>query len=121
MKVQPTVEQPLTERTLLQLYLYVRRVVYMYMGVLLHADVNINYFDKYGRRSGFNILTLRYMLQLNCNRNLQLSLDELLALAACVFCRVDEPWYTGLALMPSVRCITVASCFQVTDDSAASR
>ena len=77
------------------------------------AAVNINFFDKYGRRNGFNILVLRYLLTLNCNRNLCLALDELVAVAACVFCKVDEPWYTGLAILPSVRCITVASWFQV--------
>ena len=72
-----------------------------------------NFFDKYGRRNGFHVLTLRYMFWLNLDRNLNLLLDEFVALAACVFCRVDEPWYTGLAIVPSVRCITVASWFQV--------
>ena len=72
-----------------------------------------NYFDKYGRRNGFNVLTLRYMFTLNNNQNLNLQLNELVALAACVFCKVDEPWYTGLAISPSVRCITVGSWYQV--------
>ena len=73
----------------------------------------MNFFDKYGRRNGFNLLVLRYMYVLNAGRHLHISLDELVAVAACVFCKVDEPWYTGLAIVPDVRCITVASWFQV--------
>ena len=81
------------------------------------ADYNHNFFDKYGRRSGFIVLILRYMYVLNLQRHLYLQLDEVLALLAGLFCKVDEPWYTGLALMPDVRCITVASWFQVSVSS----
>ena len=83
------------------------------MHVVVIFKTVTNYFDKYGRRNGFNVLTLRYMFTLNNKQNLNLQLNELVALAACVFCKVDEPWYTGLAISPSVRCITVGSWYQV--------
>ena len=53
------------------------------------------------------------MASLNNGKNLHLSVDEFMALVACVYCRVDEPWYCGLSILPTLRCVTVANWFQV--------
>ena len=69
--------------------------------------------DLYDPRSGFTYLVLRFFLHMNTGVNLYVRLYEFLALVAMVVGRVDKEWYQSLPLLPSVRCVTLASWFQV--------
>lgn len=81
-------------------------------GLFDHQGHVINFFDRYGRRNGFLCLLLRYFLVMNWEYNLNLCLEEWLAILALVFTKVDEPWYCGLQLDPSLRGITILNWFQ---------
>ena len=69
--------------------------------------------DLYGRRSGFTYLILRFFLCMNTRVNLNVGKYEFLALVAMVVGRVDKKRYQSLRRQPTVRCVTLASWFQV--------
>lgn len=77
----------------------------------------MNYFNRYGRKNGFKAYILRYLLKLNHHHNLLLSEAEFSAVLATVFAaKVDIPWYHCLCIVPSRRCVTIASSFLVSSN-----
>ena len=72
-----------------------------------------SWFNRYGRKTGFICYLLRYFLQLNWRRNLHLTDNEYLALAAMVFGRPDAHFFQRLAIRPTPRCVTIGNWFQV--------
>ena len=78
------------------------------------VDFPHNFISLYGWRNGFTYHVLRYFLCMNTGVNLYVGLYEFLALIAMVVGKVDEEWYQSLHLSPTVRCVTLATWFQVT-------
>ena len=77
------------------------------------TDSNTEWHKRYGWRQGFTCYVLRYFLVLNTNHYLCIKQEEFTAVLALVFCQVEEPWYMGLQLVPSTRCVTMLNWLQV--------
>ncbi|XP_064642315.1 uncharacterized protein LOC135496760 [Lineus longissimus] len=71
------------------------------------------FFNRYGRRTGFLVYVLRYFLLMNRGKNLNIEDDEYLDLVAGTFARgLNLSFYQGLGICPSVRCVTLGNWFQ---------
>ncbi|KAK3087147.1 hypothetical protein FSP39_002294 [Pinctada imbricata] len=70
------------------------------------------WFNRYGRKTGFIVYLLRYFLQQNWGRNLHISQQEFLALIAMAFGRPKEVDYQQICLRPTPRCVTIGNWFQ---------
>lgn len=92
----------------------------LFHNVLSHMEIEYDdtwinrksWFNRYGRKTGFICYLLRYFLQLNWRRNLHLTDNEYLALAAMVFGRPDAHFFQRLAIRPTPRCVTIGNWFQ---------
>ncbi|XP_033764261.1 uncharacterized protein LOC117345304 [Pecten maximus] len=71
-----------------------------------------NWFERYGRRTGFSVYVLRYFLLLNWGRNLYVTENEFLALLAMMLGRPAAAKYQGICIRPTPRCVTLGNWFQ---------
>ncbi|KAK3609667.1 hypothetical protein CHS0354_035953 [Potamilus streckersoni] len=87
------------------------------IGPTSNAGINppgpgCNWFERYGRKNGFIVYILRYFLLLTWHRNLHVTENEFMALAALALGRPDPNIYHGLCLRPTPRCVTIGNWFQ---------
>jgi hypothetical protein len=82
--------------------------------LFVSAGKDVVWFDRYGRKNGFIVYILRYFLLQNWGRNLHIVDKEFLALAAMAFGRPKEKQYQQIALRPTPRCASIASCVMIT-------
>ncbi|XP_064631143.1 uncharacterized protein LOC135489637 [Lineus longissimus] len=74
--------------------------------------MSISHYDK---RTSFLACVLRYFLIMNKGKNLNITHEEFHALAAMAFAKdaaLNVEFYIGLAIRPSVRCVTIGNWFQ---------
>ncbi|XP_013382983.1 uncharacterized protein LOC106153553 [Lingula anatina] len=88
----------------------------LFHRIMMHQepDFELNFFQRYGRKSGFIFCILRYFLVLNWGQNLYITPVEFLSVLATAFGweHHKDQWYQNIAIRPSSRCVTIGNWFQ---------